>query len=368
MFKLFLYINILAHFGLYTYGETLNFQGELSYLLFTLNNFIFAFLFSIKNKIKQTYILAGLFFIFTLFYGLIRNGLSVDLITDTLQIFNIITLAIVLKNLDNDSILQLIYYLAITSIVAGLYSYLQYGTLGLRFKPVHYIAAIFMYYLWIEKKQKRYLFLLFTCIALILVSGRRTNLLLTFMGILILLLKTKPKYLLLMLLFIPLFFFKDSIIENLTKSEYKTVKRLANGLTKNDESMEIRFAEVNSAIREMNKKPLLNYTFGRGVGATYKLESSFLIRDRRISEKQDETHHIHFSPMNLFFKYGTALILFITYFFFNMLRFFKKGSNVIFLFGLFILMTLIDSLFRSVFVDIFGILFLALGFNKIIKK
>lgn len=365
MFKIYILVTLLAHLGLYTYGESLNLQGEISYLIFTLNNFFFAFWYSLKNKIKASYLILFSFFLFTFFYGFLRNGLSVDVITDTLQMVNIITMAIILKNLTYENIKKLIFFLVLGSLIAGVYSYFQYGIYGSRFKPVSYIASIYLYYKWINTKNKKYLLLLLLCIALIMVSGRRTNLLLTIIGVIFLFIKRKPKTAIIILILItPFLFFKDTIINKLAKSEYKTVKRLAVGFTKTDQSMNIRFAEVNSSFKEMNKNVFLNYLLGRGVGATYKLESDFKITDTRISNKLDTTHHIHFTPVNLFFKYGIIAMFLMMYFLFNLRNYFKDKREEIFIFTLFILVTLVDSFFRSIFVDIFGILFIALGINR----
>lgn len=365
MFKFYILIIVIAHLGLYTYGESLNMQGELSYLVFTLNNLFFASYYSFKNKIKTRYIVILLFFVFTFFYGLLRNGFSIDAITDTLQMTNIITMAIILNSLTYTEIKKLIAFLVMTSIIAGVYSYLTFGIYGQRFKPVSYIASIYVYYQWISTKNKKYLLLLILCLGLIMVSGRRTNLLLTILGVVFLFIYRKPKTsLVIFILLCPFLVFKDTILNKLAESEYKTVKRIAVGFTKKDQSMDIRFAEVNSAFKELNKNIPLNYMLGRGVGATYKLESEFTITDIRISEKLNETHHIHFTPVNIFFKYGIITLVFITYLLFNLRVYYKDKREVLLIFTLFILMTIIDSFFRSIFVDIFGVLFIALGLNK----
>lgn len=365
MFKIYLLIISISHLGLYTYGESLNMQGEISFLLFTLNNLFFSLWYSLKNKIKATYIVMVLFFVFTFFYGVLRNGLSVDVFTDTLQMINVITMAVILNNLTYAQIKKLIAFLVITSIIAGVYSYLQFGVDGDRFKPVSYIASIYVYYKWINTKEKKYLFLLILCVSLIMVSGRRTNLLLTILGVIFLFLNRKPKTAIIIFLIItPFLFFKDTIINKLEQSQYKTVKRIAVGFTKRDQSLDIRFAEVNSAFKEMNKNYFLNYLLGRGVGATFKLESDFSITDTRISNKLDNTHHIHFTPVNLFFKYGLISVFLGMYLLFNLRNYHKDKREEIIILTLFIFVTLIDSFFRSIFVDIFGVLFIALGLNK----
>ena len=361
LLKVYIFITIILHFLYYSLGRYLDSRLETIYLIFSINNIIFSILFFIRED-KFKYILAFSFIILSVFYGYLRNGFNLNIITDTVQIVNIFCLVVILKHIDKELLLKAILLLAITSLLAGIVSYFNLGYFQFGFKPISHVAPVFIFYKFLTNKKFLYLLIFILCFFLLLVNGRRTNLILCVLGITLLLLKYKPVLFIYSILTFSIIFFGATHLNKSKHIEFESLNRIIDGVKGKNESLLIRYAEVKSSLKEMNKKPILNFLFGRGVGSTFKLEANFEITDKRILEKIDNTRHIHFSPMNLFFKYGIISILYIIYFCILLINHFREKDFSFFLLSLCILLTLIDSFFRSVFVDTLSLLFIALCF------
>lgn len=104
-----------------------------------------------------------------------------------------------------------------------------------------------------------------------------------------------------------------------------------------------RLAEVQGALKVMEP---VDYWFGRGIGFTYTFSSP--IYDKEVKGYSN----LHFTPLSIITKYGCVFfVFFLSYIFYNMRGFRKKGFLGIF-FGLYLIGLLIDMLFAYViFVD-----------------
>ena len=99
----------------------------------------------------------------------------------------------------------------------------------------------------------------------------------------------------------------------------------------------------------------VTYIFGFGAAEYYQFE--------RIWDLQyEERHHIHFTPINLYFRHGFFGLLFILIVLYKVIKLIRiKKDDDYKLFTILIIMTLIDSLFRSLFVEFYGIFFLGMS-------
>ncbi len=362
MFKLYYLIVFISIFGLNTYGEDLNLYGQVSYLLLTLANVFLALFLSVK-KISQKNIIYGIIIVGIIFYSIILNGFNVKIITDVLQVANVLLIAFIFKNKNKNQIMHFITNVCYILFFAGVYSWGFYGLKGIRFQPISYVVIILFFYkvVFIKFKWKYFLILVISFL-IILYSGRRTNIVLSFIGIAFLFYFFKRRIFNYGFLFFCLLLFnRDNIQESFSKSDYKTLKRLAIKTDK-DQSIDTRYYEVKSVFRKFNNaNSLTKYTFGFGTGAEYFFKSPI------VRKKNEFKHHVHFTPINLYFRHGFLGVIFFMMMVFNTAKgFLTYKDEYLIIITILILTTIVDSLLRSVLVDFFGIFFFGLSF--IIKR
>ena len=316
MFKLYCLLVFISVFGLNSYGESLNLYGQLSYFLLSISNLLLGFYVSIK-KISFKNINYGLILLFTFIYSIFLNGFNGKIITDIIQVVNVLLIAHIFKRKDKDQIIRFVTSICYILFFAGIFSWLFYGLNGIRFQPISYVVIIvFFYKLYFEKFKWTYLIILILSFLIIIDSGRRTNILLSIIGVLFLFYYFKKRFfIIIVLMSCFLFINRDSIQESFQKSEYKTIKRLSIKNSK-DQSLDTRFHEVNSVLREFNdENSIIKYIFGFGTGAEYffinpdRNNPDFYINPN--NENIDEyKHHVHFSPVNWYFRHGVLGVVF----------------------------------------------------------
>ncbi len=361
LLRIYFIITLIAHFLFYSLGEGTSYLIKIVYLVFSVNNIVFFYIFT-KNNQKRFFLAYFILFLIIL-YGIIRNGLNLNAITDFVQILNILCSIVIIRQVSKKDILFIIYLFVLISFIASFISFIEYEFYRINYKSISYIAPVFIFYKFLTTKNKLFLIIFGLSFFILLVNGKRTNLILSIFGVIVLILKYKPilfSYAFITL-FLTIIISNASCIKNI---DFKTMTRIKEGIKDGDQSLMIRYAEIKSAFKETLKKPTINLLFGKGVGSFYKLESNFKITDKRILDKINKTRHIHVSPMNLFFKYGVVGVFFMSLFLIKLGKHLSAHSITSFIIALCIFLTFLDSLFRSVFVDILGVFFIALTFSN----
>lgn len=361
-YRAYKYLSIPAIFFFYSYGEELNLLGRLTFLYFFLLNLVFALIVFKKEYFRdKRYRIILLIYGFILSYSLLLNYLSTDLITDYFQILNIMLVFIIFSHEDwRSNFYDFIKFSVPIAIAAGVFSHYYFGMrLGMRFQPISNIVFSFLLYqlLFIDLsrwKKAITISLLLIIIINILGSGRKTNLLFLLVNIGFFLWVYKPKLVLFFSALVLAFLISVNFsMDFLFSGDSPTQKRLEY-LVKNGIELGQRGDEVRSAFTTMKDNgDFYKYIVGNGSGTTYNY-ASYLEYDQR--------KHIHFTPMNLYFRYGIfglsffVLMIGSLIYTFRKIKF-KKHFAILFM-CLFI--TFIDSLLRSTMVDFYNIIFLGL--------
>lgn len=365
MKRLYFLISYLVIFGFYSHGESFNIKAQITFFIFFLINFFTASFLALGKKIVKTHnVLFGMLILFIFFYSIFQNGIKFKVLTDIIQLLNIFFISQVVKKLTLDELENFLKISIIIALFAGIYSYFFYGLIGKRFAPVSYVVPIITYYYYLREKSKlKKIIIILSSFVLILISGRRANLILSLIGMLfVLFIFRKRLAYTLSFIVLAIFLNKDHVFDYLGESQYPTLKRLSY-LSKDDQSMDTRYSEVKTITEKFSKEnSVLVYLFGFGAAEYYNFQ-------RLWDLKYETRHHIHFSPMNLYFRHGIVGVFFILIVLYKLLRLIlKKKNDFSKLVTILIVMTIIDSMFRSLFVEFYGILFIgiSLTLNKLI--
>jgi hypothetical protein len=358
MKKIYFIICYLCVFGFYSHGESFNLKAQFFFFLFFSANFFFTLYYKITKKKALIY---NVFFftilLFLTIYSFFVNGIKLKVFTDIIQIMNIFFVSQIIRELTSIELNNFLKTTILVSVLAGVYSFLIFGLSQQRFAPVSYVIPVASYFYYHKKDSKwiTIVIIIFSFL-LILLSGRRANLLLSFLGMLFVLFIFKKKLAtIISLAIIFLFLNKGQIFDYLKNSSYPTLNRIAL-LDKDDQSMATRYKEVRTVLNKFEKEAnIVTYIFGFGAAEYYQFERIWDL-------EYEERHHVHFTPINLYFRHGLFGLLFVLI---VAVKVFKliiiKKNDDYKLFTILIIITLIDSLFRSLFVEFYGIFFLGMS-------